>query len=281
MPNIQREPVSSDIKVSSFEADPRFCFAWHSTATAPGAPLVVVVHGSERGYQATCRAFLGMAQTMPMSILAPHFPVGPGEPGYEDGYKFLAEQGIDYVAVLMGMVEQFNRQVIATAPEFYLFGFSGGAQFAHRFAYFEARHLAGLVVSAPGTVTLADMETEWWPGLAGAETVTGRKPDLAALRRIPVAVTVGAEDIVAGLIRRDPGMRNGSVHADMAGTTRVARARSLHQSLRRNDIASQFVEIGGAGHDLAANADAASKILGGWLATPTSITPTEKREGNA
>lgn len=276
MPIMQADLTKTEIRISPYEADPRFAYAWHSTARVAGAPLLVAVHGSDRDYVPTIEAFLALADAVPMSVIAPHFPIGAGEPGYGDGYKFLAEAGVDYVAVLLGMIEQFNRQVVATAPEFYLFGFSGGAQFVHRFAYFEASRLSGLVVSAPGAVTLPDPDIEWWPGLTGAEAAIGRPPDLAALLQVPVAITVGNQDVATGLVRRAPSERNGSVHAELAGGTRVDRAESLHNHLVRMGVESQFIRIGGAGHELAANASAACDILGGWLAAPTHFTPTDK-----
>lgn len=276
-PNMNRPTI----EFSPLETNPQFGYAWQSTARDAGAPLLVAVHGSERGYRQTCEAFRILTDTVPMSVLAPHFPVGAGEPGYEDGYKFLVEPRVDYISLLFAMIQQFNRQVIATAPEFYLFGFSGGAQFVQRFAYFGARLLSGLVISAPGAVTLPDMAIEWWPGLGGAEAAIGRPLDLAALRRIPVAITVGDQDLSTGLNRLDPAARNGSVHAELAGATRVERAASLHDCLVRLGVGSQFIKIDGVGHELAANASAARDILSGWLAAQTHFTPTEKREGNA
>jgi pimeloyl-ACP methyl ester carboxylesterase len=272
MPTATTASAGSQIDVLTCEADPRFAFAWHSSAREPGAPLLVAVHGSERDFRETCAAFVSLAEQFPMSILAPHFPVGAGEPGYGDGYKFFDEGNVDYPALTLAMIAQFNRQVIETRPSFYLFGFSGGAQFAHRFAYFEANRLDGMIAAAPGAVTLPDENLQWWPGLANAEAAMGRPADLAALGRIPVAVTVGSDDLSAGLLRRDPSERNGSINAELAGTTRVERARSLHTALRKLGVASQFVQISGAGHELGANAEVASDILGGWMAARSLAT---------
>lgn len=258
--------------------DPRFSFAWMSSAAdMAAAPLLIVVHGSERDHLATREAFRELAETRSISILAPLFPQNVAEPGYADGYKFLREDGVDYVDLLEQMVAQFMPD--NPDAEFYLFGFSGGAQFAQRYALFAARRVKGLLLAAPGAVTLMDDDVEWWPGLAGASAAIGRTPDLAALRRVPVAITVGANDVSPGIIRNDVTARNGSAHADLAGPTRLARARRLHQSFLDLGATSQFIEIAHTDHKLLPNAHAAAEVVAKWLAEASSST--KERNCNA
>lgn len=275
-------PENLTLTIRSDEAvlagDPRFSFAWMSSAAdMAAAPLLIAVHGSERDHLATRDAFLGLAQAAPISILAPLFPQNVAEAGYADGYKFLREEGVDYVDLLEQMVAQFLPGT--SDAGFYLFGFSGGAQFAQRYALFAAGRVQGLLLAAPGAVTLLDEGVEWWPGLAGAEAAIGRKADLDALRRVPVAVTVGANDVSPGIVRNDVTARNGSAHADLAGPTRLARARRLHQSFLDLGASSQFIEIAHTDHKLLPNAHAAAEVVAKWLAEASSST--KERNCNA
>lgn len=254
--------------------DPRFGLAWLSSA-APGqtAPLVVAVHGSHRDHLATRDAFLPLAESRPLHVLAPLFPEGLTEAGYGDGYKFLSEPGIDYVALLDGMIAGFAAEHGPVQGKPLLFGFSGGAQFAHRYALFRAARLSGLVIAAPGAVTLPRADLPWWPGLAGAAAATGYTPDLPSLRAIPVLVTIGAEDRSPGILRDDPALRHGSAHAGAAGADRIARAQALRRALADQGVAVALIQIPGAGHALLPNVQAALPVMAGWLA---DLYPTER-----
>lgn len=255
----------------TLSADSRFGFGWLGDNLRPDAPLLVAVHGSERDHLATRDAFAELADSHGLNVLAPLFPKGVAEQGYDDGYKFLVEDDIDYIDLLDAMVSQFSAMTGALPARFFLFGFSGGAQFAQRYAVFKAQQLRGLVLAAPGAVTLLDARLEWWPGLAHAERAIGRQPDLEALKRVPVAVTVGCNDVSAGPVRSDPATRNGSLHADAAGDTRLERARRLHQSFSALGGTSLLIEIPDTDHKLLPNAQAASTIIAQWLdATSTS-----------
>ena len=254
--------------------DPRFGLAWLSSAV-PGqaAPLVVAVHGSHRDHLATRDAFLPLAESRPLHVLAPLFPEGVTAPGYGDGYKFLSDPGIDYVALLDRMIAGFAADHGPVQGKPFLFGFSGGAQFAHRYALFRAADLSGLVIAAPGAVTLPRADLPWWPGLDGAKAATGHAPDLPSLRRIPVLLTIGAEDRAAGILRSDPSQRDFSAHAGVAGADRIARAQALRQALLDQGIAAALIQIPGAGHALLPNVQAALPVMAGWLA---DLYPTER-----
>lgn len=245
--------------------DPRFGFTF-SPASADEArlPLVIVAHGSNRdvaGMVAAMREGLGDRD---VSILAPLFPSTIDGEDHSDGYKFLISNGIDYIALTRAMI----RAVDAPGGRFgpvYLYGFSGGAQFAERYALFEAGMLSGLVVASPGGVTLLDESVEWWPGLAGAGAAIGLEPDVAALREVPVAIIVGSEDGTSGLVARPPGSPHGSIHEGRAGDSRLARARSLHENFRNSGIATSLHELEGVAHELEPVTLKAAELIAQWI----------------
>ncbi|MDR6817543.1 putative esterase [Neorhizobium sp. 2083] len=199
-----------------------------------------------------------------VSILAPLFPATLGGEDHSDGYKFLISGGIDYIALTKAMINN------AAAPggrfgPIYLYGFSGGAQFAERYALFHSATLSGLVLASPGSVTLLDDTVEWWPGLAGACAAIGLSPDLASLCGIPVAIVIGSEDRVAGLVARPPGSPHGSIHEGLAGNSRLERARSLYASFRNSGIEASFHEVEGVAHNLQPVTLKAAEMIAQWI----------------
>lgn len=179
--------------------DPRVSWCMHVPAGFAAAPqdhrLVVAVHGSSRGAMALRGAFAAHAEAHRWVVLAPLFPVGVRGDGEADGYKALVEGDIRYDRLLLAMVEELEALLGARFPRFGLFGFSGGGQFAHRFLYRHPDRLWGAVVGAPGAVTRIDDRFGWWLGTRDVAEVLGAPLDLDAMRRVPVQLLVGDQDL--------------------------------------------------------------------------------------
>lgn len=210
------------------------------------ARTLLLVHGSERDPAGMLAAFVPFAERHRLRLVAPLFPASLGEPGNEDGYKFLVEDGVSY----LGLADTLLAEVGA-GQGLLLFGFSGGAQFAHRYLLFNAARVSAAVIGAPGTVTLLDPALPWWTGIADAERVFGRPVDLEALRRTRLLLMVGEADRGSHQIVRRPGDRYWMQGADRAGPTRPDRLRALWRSLAENGVAAEIELVPGAGHALA------------------------------
>jgi pimeloyl-ACP methyl ester carboxylesterase len=273
-------PFTVDVGEAALRGDPRFRLTWQTSTSRARRPLILAVHDSNRDYTATLDAFAGMAKAHDLALLAPLFPVGAGIPDFADGYKFLREPGIDYIAVMEAMLDQFSAIEPFDRSSIYLFGFSGGAQFALRFALFEARHLSGLLIAAPGSVTLLDDSVEWWPGLANAAQSIHRPLDLAALADIPVRLMIGDLDRGGVLVDRSGSDPNASPFANIAGLDRQARIKALHASFIASGIPAQLDILDGVGHEFAPIGGAAAQVIEQWLlanslTTPASLTTRE------
>ncbi|WP_010139009.1 hypothetical protein [Oceanicola sp. S124] len=228
----------------------------------PGAPLVIAAHGSDRDLRGLVE---GLGMEGDVTLLAPVFPARIGGEDTGDDYKFLTGGGADYLALMDAILADALSRLPAAPARTWLFGFSGGAQFAQRYALFRAARLDGLILAAPGGVTLLRPDVDWWPGLAGAEAAVGASPDLAGMARLRTAILIGAEDRAAGLVDRAPGTRFGAARAGLAGASRQERARALHDDLAAHGTPVIFTEIPGVGHRLAPCAEAAAQILRDWL----------------
>ncbi|WP_299428020.1 alpha/beta hydrolase [uncultured Shimia sp.] len=231
-------------------------------AQRANAPVLLLVHGSDRDVEGMAAPFL---EGNDLNVIAPLFPKDVERQDTADDYKFLSESSTDYVALLDAIRGDAQRFLNVPSTDSYLFGFSGGAQFAHRYALFRAETLCGLIVGAPGAVTLLRPDIQWWPGLAGAEQATGYPPQLAALKRLQISILVGNDDLSQGLVDRPAGSRFGSAQSGMAGATRLARCQSLAEDLAQNGCDVSFTVLPDVGHQLAPCAKAAAYDLRGWL----------------
>jgi dienelactone hydrolase len=233
-------------------ADQRFSYACHvpeaHRTTSTPLPLLVVVHGTARTAELYRDALAGFAEEQGCVVLAPLFPAGIGDPEDLHRYKFLADDGLRYDHVLLDMVDEVATRFRVDARRFLLHGFSGGGQFTHRFLYLHPDRLAAASVGAPGRVTMLDPGSPWWIGTADVGDRFGREIDLDALRRVPVQLVVGAQDVETWEIN-NPGGANWMPGADAAGRTRVERLRALHANHLAHGLNARLDVVPGVGHD--------------------------------
>src|SRR5687768_10722019 len=137
--------------------------------------LLVVLHDTLRNHQALRESFVQYAERSNTIVLAPLFPAGIGAPEDLDHYKYLRFGDIHYDTLLLAMAAEVAEKYRIDASRFSMFGFSGGAHFAHRFLYVHPERLAALVIGSPGSVTLPTEEHAWWPGLKDFAARFGRR----------------------------------------------------------------------------------------------------------
>jgi pimeloyl-ACP methyl ester carboxylesterase len=229
-----------------------------------GAPrslhTLVVIHGSDFHHEEMCRYFAALADEAGCVVLAPLFvPAGLVNPD-PNGFKFLRSSYAEYDRVLLDMVEQASARFACARERFLLFGFSGGAQFAHRFLYAHPGRLHAVSIAAPGMVTLIDPGRQAWVGTQGLGAVCGTDLDLRQVQRVTVQLLVGSRDAqphVGGA---------GQELYNYAGTNRVERLRTLMVNYQLHGIPVAHEEVAGAGHDFEPLAAAAVPFLRGQIA---------------
>lgn len=230
------------------QADPRFSCCLYVPRTTRPRSLLVAVHDTLRNNQALRDLFVEYAEASGTLVLAPLFPAGIGDANELDDYKYLRGRDVHYDEVLLAMVGEVSARYAVDGSQFALFGFSGGAHFAHRFLYLRPERLSAVVVAAPGSVTLPDARLHWWAGLADFEARFGRPVDWDALRRVAAHLVVGADDTdPAGTIRA-PDHPHWMEGADAAGSNRVERLRALHAQLLAHECKVSFEALPGEGH---------------------------------
>lgn len=254
------------------QADQRFSYCLYvprSVAEAPAAAhTLVAIHDTLRNNQALRDSLVGFAERTRSLVVAPLFPAGIGDAENLDNYKYLRYRGIEFDELVLSMAAEVAARYGVDDGRFALFGFSGGAHFAHRFLYVHPGRLSAVVAAAPGSVTLPVEDYRWWPGLAGFEEIFGKPVDWEALRKVPVHLLVGANDTNPGGIVQSRDHPNWVDGAAAAGTNRVERLRSLHAALEARGASVSLEELPGVAHEIAPVTEAALRFLTGSRPRP-------------
>lgn len=197
--SIRMEAEVGGVCAVSSAAHPRFPFFTYVPMKAQltgvdAAPLVVTIHGSERNAYASRERFAAFAEANGCFVLAPLFPMDMSDSNPDEQYKYVYTPKVRFDLVVLDLIEEFSRLVGTRFGPLLLHGYSGGGQFVNRFLYLHADRVAAASIGAPGYVTLPDFERDWWCGIGGLEAVTGTRPDLAALARVPLHLMIGEQD---------------------------------------------------------------------------------------
>ncbi len=156
---------------------------------------------------------------------------------------------------LLSLLHTIRSNKIADTSKVELFGYSGGAQFAHRFALLYPHLIKRVMLCSAGWYTFPD-EQHYPYGLAepkqdmpGFNAFTWK--NLANFLRLEIEVYVGENDTIV-----DPNTRTGREIDKQQGRNRLQRARNWVNTLRsaanKLNIQSQISlhELQGCGHSL-------------------------------
>lgn len=180
-------------------------------------PVLVMVHGiSRNAAEQVLRA--SQSSLAGMAIVAPLF-----ERRAMGRYQLLGSgrAGVAADAALLALLDWLGRSGLDTG-RINLFGFSGGAQFAHRFALFHADRVARLCVAGAGWYTMPDAGLPWPLGL-GAAPQPANLPGMLAL---PTLVIAGRGDNL-----RTASLNQSPAIDALQGRHRVARAIAWTQAI--------------------------------------------------
>jgi pimeloyl-ACP methyl ester carboxylesterase len=234
--------------------DQRFSFCLHvphsyDEQAAERWPLIVLIHGTERGSQKYRDLFARFADEQRAIVLAPLFPCGIEEPLDLENYKFIAYRGIRFDRVLLAMIEQIGARYHLDADKFLIHGFSGGGHFVHRFLYLHPQRLRAASIGAPGMVTLLDPTLPWWVGTADLQQRFGIELNVEAMREVAIQMAVGAADVETWEITVPPDSPLFMPGVNEAGRTRIERLRALAASFERQGINVRFDLVSGVAHE--------------------------------
>ena len=209
---------------------------------------VVAVHGIRRNARQQADLLAARASVLGRPVIAPLFDAQRW-PRYQQAVR----RGRADLALLT-LMRKLRREGVWLTDQFDLAGFSGGAQFAHRFAMLHPELVARLTTASAGWYTFPN-EMPFPYGLAPRSR---RSDAWSAVTRekfkrfltIPTQVCVGADDNV-----RDRNTRTGPAIDTQQGVHRMARAIRWTRALQdaAHDVGlkprASFIALSACGHD--------------------------------
>jgi pimeloyl-ACP methyl ester carboxylesterase len=166
------------------------------------AALFVTVHGISRNAEEHAKRFSSYAERHGVVLVAPLFSQ-ERFPRYQRLIDKNGGQQADLM--LLDIVEEVSGLVSVDTSKMYLFGFSGGGQFVHRFAMRHPQRVARYVVAAAGWYTFPDPEQRFPRGIRRNKHLPHLLFDLIAFLTIPGSVIVGERDVKPGTaLNRNP-----------------------------------------------------------------------------
>ena len=187
----------------------------------PAAPLLVSVHGISLNAREHVTLFGPQAEQRGIVVVAPIFD--PRR--YRSFQRLKARSRPDLF--LDRVVDDALRMTRAGNGRFAMFGFSGGGQFAHRYALVHPQRVRSLIIAAPGWYTFPDADVRYPHGIAANRRYPHVWCKLAEFLRIPTRVVVGEADT-----GRDESL-NTDPEVDRQGPNRLERAANWVAALRR------------------------------------------------
>ncbi|MEQ8261999.1 alpha/beta hydrolase [Pseudohaliea sp.] len=218
-------------------------YSYRPPGCAAAATPLVFVHGYNRQVEEQASALRGLCDRLGCPLVAPYFS-SERHPRYQRLGR--GADGLRADRFLDACLDDFSG---ARAAPFYLAGFSGGAQFAHRYAMAHPRRVRHLVAVAAGWYTFPSDSVAFPRGLRTAHSLRGYSLNPEQFLQVPMTVIVGAEDTGTRNLRQSPELDASQ------GRTRVERARNwvahLRLAARQHHQTSRvsYLEVPAVGHD--------------------------------
>jgi pimeloyl-ACP methyl ester carboxylesterase len=127
----------------------------------------------------------------------------------------------------------------ATTDRLYLFGYSGGGQFVHRYAMLYPGQVARYVVGAAGWYTFPDTTVRYPKGIKARADLPDIHPDPCRFLTVPASVLVGERDVRAGAaLNTSPRIQQ------QQGATRLERGQrwvdAMTEAAKRHHLDTRF-----------------------------------------
>ena len=179
-------------------------------------PLMVSIHGISRNARQHAKLLSSVAELYGVIVLAPLF----SKKQFPD-YQRLGRlrRGPRADLALDRVVGEVLYLTGADTDRLYLFGYSGGGQFAHRYTMAHPERVAGVVIGAAGWYTMPQSENAFPHGVGLCRDLPNLRFDSSRFLRVPMTVIVGDKDT-----ERDPGLNKSKKIDTMQGRTRFERA---------------------------------------------------------
>ncbi|MFK5950167.1 MAG: alpha/beta fold hydrolase [Methylococcales bacterium] len=193
---------------------------------AEGLPVLVAVHGISHRAKEQVRAFKEYAERYGFVIIAPLF-CRKNFPAYQR--LGITKQEVPFYSdiALNSILKEVSEQTGALTEKVYLFGYSAGGQFVHRYAMAYPEKVHAVVVGAAGWYTFPDLKVPFPRGLGKKSLSRTLELSCSKFLKIPMATFVGEHDNQSDIALKR------SRYLDLQqGITRIERARNWIAAMR-------------------------------------------------
>lgn len=205
------------------------------------SPILFILHGGQRDGMASRDQLITHANAHNCILVCPEFTQAhyPGGDAYNLGNIFvdgdnpspatLNDEALWTFAVIEPIFDKIRQESISNATKYDIFGFSAGAQVAHRYMIFDTDSRVNRnVVAASGWYTMLNNQISFPYGLDGSPA---KNIDLGLVLNKSVYIIVGSADND----NNAPGLRRNS-EVDVQGLNRLARANYFYASAQQTAI---------------------------------------------
>ena len=191
------------------------------------AKVFVTVHGISRNAEEHARRFKQLAKHYGVVLVAPLLV----KKRFAD-YQRLGQSGLGARPdrALRAILDEVGDLTGADVRQIYLFGYSGGGQFAHRYAMAYPERVAAVAIGAAGWYTFPDPAASFPRGLKTRSQWLKSRLKPEAFLKVPMAAFVGERDTRRGPER--PELKQSVKIDSQQGLTRLERGRHWIDAMR-------------------------------------------------
>lgn len=203
-------------------------------AMAADSPVLVSVHGISLNAAEHLVRMRRESERAGALLIAPWFD----RTHYRGYQRLLCRDGRTRADLaLLAMITDATAKFGGDGERIHLSGFSGGGQFAHRFAAVHGERVAACVTTAAGWYTFPDADQAWPQGLAAGTMPPGIALHPTA-RQVPIHVLIGSRDS-----RPEPSLNAAPAIVAQQGVSRLDRARAWVAAMRADRARHGGAEI--------------------------------------
>ena len=193
------------------------------TELAEHASVLVSVHGITRNFLEQAGELAPLCEQRGAVMLAPIF----NDEMHSD-YQRLGRKGrgMRVDRLLHEFLSETAQLTGADVSQFHLFGFSAGAQFAHRYLMVHPHRVLGAAIAAAGWYTFPDSRQRYPYGIRPQRKLEGVVFNPEEFLRVPIEVLVGELDAATANLRQTERC------VAQQGVTRLERARRWVEAMR-------------------------------------------------
>ncbi len=173
-------------------AQPWLPCTFYVPSQLPANPRILVsVHGISRNVDEHVGLFRHLADWYGAVLIAPTFT----RDVFKD-YQRLGRMGFGPRAdlALIRLLNEVSAKTGWNTAKVDMFGFSGGAQFAHRFAFVHPQRIRRLVLGSAGWYTMPDRTVAYPHGIADAAGLDAARLNALSAVQLRTLVVIGEED---------------------------------------------------------------------------------------